>query len=58
MTTFPGSPRLQKGVIVGFNPFNPLAGVIMFYVQPRHVLLRLNRCLPPRDNSDKGLWRP
>lgn len=28
MTTFPNSPRLQKGAIVGLDPANPLASVI------------------------------
>ncbi len=29
MTTFPGSPRLLKGAIVGLDPFNPLASMIV-----------------------------
>ena len=29
MTTFPGSPRLVRGAIVGFDPFNPVATVEM-----------------------------
>jgi len=39
MTTFPGSPRLQKGAIVGMDPFNPLASVIVFQYNP-HTLTR------------------
>ncbi len=34
MTTFPGSPRLQKGAIVGLDPFNPLASVVVFQYNP------------------------
>ena len=39
MTTFPGSPRLQKGAIVGMDPFNPQASVIVFQYNP-HTLTR------------------
>jgi hypothetical protein len=34
MTTFPGSPRLHKGAIVGIDPLNPLASVIVFQYNP------------------------
>ncbi|MEA3323827.1 MAG: hypothetical protein U9Q37_01640, partial [Euryarchaeota archaeon] len=34
MTTFPGSPRLIKGAIVGIDIFNPLASVILFQYNP------------------------
>ena len=34
MTTFPGSPRLMKGAIVGIDPMNPLASVTMFQYNP------------------------
>jgi hypothetical protein len=34
MTTFPGSPRLSKGAIVGIDLFNPLASVIVFQYNP------------------------
>jgi len=34
MTTFPGSPRLQKGAIIGIDPFNPLASVVYFQYNP------------------------
>jgi hypothetical protein len=34
MTTFPGSPRLRKGAIVGIDPFNPLPRVILFQYNP------------------------
>lgn len=35
MTTFPRSPKLQKGAIVGIDPFNPLASVIIFQYNPK-----------------------
>jgi hypothetical protein len=34
MTSFPGSPRLIKGAIVGIDIFNPLASVILFQYNP------------------------
>ncbi len=41
MTTFPGSPRLVKGAIVGFDIFNPVASVIVFQYNP----IKLTRSL-------------
>lgn len=34
MITFPGSPKLLKGAIVGIDPFNPIASVILFQYNP------------------------
>lgn len=34
MTTFPGSPRVLKGAIIGLDPLNPLASVIIFQYNP------------------------
>src|SRR5829696_7067430 len=34
MSTFPGSPKTQKGAIVGIDPVNPLASVIVFQYNP------------------------
>jgi hypothetical protein len=39
MTTFPGSPKLLKGAIVGIDLPNPLASVIVFQYNP-HTLTR------------------
>ena len=39
MTTFPGSPRLLKGALVGVDLFNPLASIIIFQYNP-HTLTR------------------
>jgi hypothetical protein len=32
--TFPGSPRVLKGAIVGLDPFNPLASIVVFQYNP------------------------
>jgi hypothetical protein len=34
MSTFPNSPRVQKGAIVGLDPANPLASVVVFQYNP------------------------
>jgi hypothetical protein len=34
MTTFPNSPRILKGALVGIEPANPLASVIVFQYNP------------------------
>lgn len=50
MTTFPGSPRLTKGAIVGMDPFNPIASVIVFQYNPA----TLTRTLTPQMSGDGG----
>jgi hypothetical protein len=42
MTTFPGSPRLLKGAIIGLDPVNPLASVIVFQYNPDTMTRRLD----------------
>lgn len=37
MTAFPGSPKVQKGAIVGIDPFNPLASVVVFQYNPEQL---------------------
>jgi hypothetical protein len=34
MTTFPRSPKVLKGAIIGLDPFNPLASIIIFQYNP------------------------
>jgi len=34
MITLLGSPHLQKGTIIGLDPFNPLASVVVFQYNP------------------------
>jgi hypothetical protein len=50
MTTFPGSPKLTKGAIVGIDPLNPLASVIIFQYNPKS----LNRQLQARTAGSEG----
>ena len=50
MTTFPGSPRLLKGAIVGIDVFNPLASVIIFQYNPD----QLSRSLQPQMSGGQG----
>jgi hypothetical protein len=50
MTTFPGSPRLLKGAIVGFDLLNPLASVIVFQYNPDTLV----RTLSPRTSGGDG----
>jgi hypothetical protein len=44
MSSFPNSPRLQKGALVGLDPVNPLASVIVFQYNPE----KLTRSLTPQ----------
>lgn len=41
MSSFPGSPRLLKGAIVGVDKMNPLASVIVFQYNPDTLTRRL-----------------
>jgi hypothetical protein len=53
MTTFPGSPRLINGAIVGLDPFNPLASVIVFQYNPDTVTRTLT-AQTSGENPDQG----
>ena len=35
MSAFPGSPKLLKGALIGFDLFNPLASVVVFQYNPQ-----------------------
>jgi hypothetical protein len=50
MSTFPGSPRLIKGAIVGIDPFNPVASVILFQYNPE----TMTRSLESQIGTDGG----
>lgn len=50
MTTLPQSPRLRKGAIVGIDPFNPLASVVVFQYNPN----TLTRTVKPRATGGEG----
>jgi len=49
MSTFSGSPRLLKGAIIGVDPFNPLASVVVSQYNPNSITRRLE----PRAVSSK-----
>ena len=50
MTTFPGSPRLLKGALVGIDALNPLASIVVFQYNPDTMTRRLE----PRTMSGDG----
>ena len=50
MSTFPNSPRVQRGALVGLDPSNPLASVIMFQYNPE----TLTRTLTPQTAGAGG----
>lgn len=37
VTSFPGAPRVAKGAIVGLDPLNPLASVVVFQYNPESL---------------------
>ena len=53
MTTFPNSPRMTNGAIVGLDPFNPVASVIVFQYNPDTVT-RTVTAQASGDNPDQG----
>ena len=53
MTTFPGSPKLQKGAIIGLDPPNPLASVVVFQYNPD----TLTRTLTPQTTTSSDTSR-
>ena len=53
MTAFPGSPKVMKGAIVGIDPYNPLASIVVFQYNPD----TLTRTLTPQTaggDADRG----
>lgn len=55
MTSFPGSPRLFKGAIIGLDPVNPLASVIVFQYNPDTLTRRLDaRSTGGGDTNDRS----
>lgn len=50
MTTFPGSPKLTKGAIIGIDLLNPLASVIIFQYNPK----QLSRQVQARTAGQEG----
>ena len=49
MTSFPNSPQLLKGAIIGVDIFNPLASVILFQYNPETLTRSMTARTPERD---------
>lgn len=54
MTTFPRSPRLIKGAIVGVDLLSPLASVIIFQYNPHTLTRRLEAQTSGGEGSDRS----
>jgi hypothetical protein len=52
MSSFPNSPKLQKGALIGLDPFNPLASVIIFQYNP-DLMTRTLRARTSGGNADR-----
>lgn len=50
MSFSPRSPRVTRGAIIGFDPFNPLASVVVFQYNPDEV----TRTLEPQAGATSG----
>ena len=57
MTAFPGSPRLTKGAIVGLDPFNPLASIVVFQYNPKMLTRRLEATAAGADGARSEVLR-
>lgn len=55
MSGFPGSPRLVKGAIIGLDPLNPLASVVVFQYNPDSMTRKLEaRASGGADGADRA----
>jgi len=57
MTTFPGTPRLLKGALVGLDPANPLASLIIFQYNPETLTRRLESRSSGGDGDQTEVYR-
>lgn len=57
MTTFPGSPKLIKGAIVGIDVFNPLASIVVFQYNPKTMTRRLEANMSGADGARAEVLR-
>lgn len=55
MSTFPGAPRVQKGAIVGFDIYNPIASVVIFQYNPEQVRRTLTLSGPTGEANQEPL---
>ena len=53
MSTFPGSPRLLKGAIIGADKFNPLATVVVFQYNPDTMTRKLEARTTTGEAADR-----
>jgi hypothetical protein len=58
MTSFPNSPRLQKGALIGLDPFNPLASIIIFQYNPETLSRTLRARTTPAGGGGGGQSAP
>ena len=54
MTSFPNSPQLLKGAIIGVDIFNPLASVVLFQYNPETLTRSLTARTPQRSQAQPG----
>ncbi|MEI2579940.1 hypothetical protein [Scytonema sp. PRP1] len=54
MTSFPGSPRLLKGAIIGVDVFNPVASTIIFQYNPDMMTRTITARTMGGENADRG----
>ena len=57
MTTFPGSPKLTKGAIIGIDLINPLASVIIFQYNPKSLTRSLTAQTPTEGGATSEVLR-
>ncbi|NMG11605.1 hypothetical protein [Brasilonema sp. UFV-L1] len=54
MTTFPASPRILKGAIIGVDIFNPVASTIIFQYNPDNLTRTLTAQTMGGENNDRN----
>jgi hypothetical protein len=54
MTTFPGSPRLIKGALIGLDPLNPLPSAIVFQYNPDTMTRKVDARATGSEGGDKS----
>lgn len=55
MSTFPGSPKLFKSFLAGFDPFNPFASAVVFQYNPETLTRRIEpRAAGGGEQSDRS----
>ncbi|MEM9293215.1 MAG: hypothetical protein AAGD01_16150 [Acidobacteriota bacterium] len=52
MSSFPQSPKVTKGAIVGLDPFNPLASIVVFQYNPSELTRSVSH---PTSKEREGL---